>query len=111
MTTDPTTFNSLQLAGWIGSLFFLAGGLNQLLRLTDRFKEQPPPAQTYATKEELGLLRQELGRLRAEVRDDRDRILAAGEERARKLHERIDPIINEMPGKIIELLRNTGALL
>ena len=110
MNPESAGFNSVQLAGWIGSLFFLTGGLNQVLRLTDRFKEQPPPAQTYATKEELFLLRQDLNHLRAEVRDDRDRILQAGEERARKLHQRIDPIINEMPGKIIEMLRNTGAL-
>jgi hypothetical protein len=48
--------------------------------------------------------------LRAESREDRERILQAGEERARKLHQRIDPIVNEMPGKIIELLRNSGAL-
>ncbi len=110
MSLEPAGFNSLELAGWIGSLFFLAGGLNQVLRLTDRFKEQPPPGQTYATKEELHLLRADLNHLRAEVREDRDRILQAGEERARKLHERIDPIVNEMPGKIIELLHNTGAL-
>ena len=110
MNPDSAGFNSIQLAGWIGSLFFLGGGLNQVLRLMDRFKEQPPPAQTYATKEELLLLRHELNLLRAEVRADLDRILDAGEARARKLHQRIDPIINEMPGKIIELLRHTGAI-
>jgi hypothetical protein len=42
-----------QSVGWIAlALVCLVGGINQVLRLTDRFREHPPTHQTYATKVE-----------------------------------------------------------
>ena len=45
--------DSAQAIGWLALAIFAAiGGVNQILRLTDRFKEHPPSYQTYATKTE-----------------------------------------------------------
>lgn len=42
---------SAQAIGWLAlSLVCLVGGINQVLRFTDRFKEHPPTYQVYATK-------------------------------------------------------------
>ena len=96
-------------------LAFLASlGVN-LLTLFKLFRNEPQRREVrfsdvYAAKEEVEYLREDFNQLREQARQDRDDILQAGEDRARKLHERIDLIIDEMPGKIIELLKNTGAL-
>lgn len=106
--------NSFQTVGWIClALFGIAGGLNNLLKLWDRCKELPPPAQTYVAKSDCLAARAELHKrverveadlheIRAEMKRDRDAILRAGEERAVKLHERINAVlaaVSELKGR------------
>ena len=96
---------SIQAAGWLClSVFGMAGGIDSLLKIWDRCKESPPPAQTYVNKEDcrqirLDILRRlerletELALMRAEMKNDRDALLKAGENRAQKLHDRIDALL------------------
>jgi hypothetical protein len=105
--------DAVQLAGWLACAFFMAGGINQVLKLFDRAKEQPPPLETYATKAEVSLLRADVQRLEGkfahnlealqiEMRADRDSTKQANEVRAVKLHERINDVlaaVSELRGK------------
>jgi flagellar biosynthesis/type III secretory pathway M-ring protein FliF/YscJ len=108
-------------AGLLAGLFFVAAGINQVLRLVDRTKEKPPPAETYMTKETCRREHEEIAQrfdrvetevraIREQIRQDRVELDQADEERASKLHDRINLIAEEMPGKVVSLLRNTGAL-
>ncbi len=110
---------SIEIGGWISVLFFLVGGWNQVEKFFDRRKEAPPPAVTYqlkgdyATRQELLELRHELSAqlhcldaevtgLRAELKKDKEDLLAAGEHRAEKLHGRINDVLEavaELRGK------------
>ena len=107
----------LETGGLIGGLmvglFALAGGINQILRIVDRLKERPPPAETYVSKvhcdrqhikfeSEFGGLRAEVRELRAEIKADLKEVSAANEARASKLHGRIDDLLEavaEIRGK------------
>jgi len=105
--------DAVQLAGWLACAFFLAGGVNQVLKLVDRAKEQPPPLETYATKAEVALLRADVQRLESkldhslealqtEMKADRAAANHANELRAVKLHERINDVlaaVSELRGK------------
>lgn len=43
--------HAAQSIGWLAlAAFSLAGGINQVMAIMDRFKEKPVPADTYATK-------------------------------------------------------------
>ncbi len=64
----------------------------------------------FTSVEEMAELRSQVETLCSQLRQDRDELLRVGEQRARDIHQRIDAINEEMPWKIIELLRNTGAL-
>ncbi len=99
---DPA---SVQTMGWVClALFGAAGGVDKILKIWDRTRELPPPAQTYVAKPDCAAARaeqrlhldrfeEELRRLRQELRADRDLLLQAGEARAVKLHERLDAVL------------------
>jgi len=76
----------------IGGLILLAG-VNQLMTFLRGLKEQPRPAQTYATKEELKICRQEflleVRKLETELREGN----RAQEDRASKIHSRVDQVL------------------
>jgi hypothetical protein len=110
--TAPT---SLEIGGWSLVAFTVLAGLNSALKLADRFKEQPPPSTTYqpkgdyATRSEVAQLRSDLAgqlnalhtdhqSLRDEIREDKSVLLQAGEERAGKLHERINDVAEDVRG-------------
>lgn len=97
----------LQFAAWI----ICAGGvlwiLNQGKKFTNGFREQPPPLQTYATKQELAELKQEtrtqwqtltesIRLLGEEIKADKTEILKAGEDRVTKVHERINMVLTNV---------------
>jgi hypothetical protein len=115
-------FDSVHLAAFIGIAFFLVGGINQILRITDRFKEKPPPSQTYMTKSDCaaqhesirelsrslqseivalkrerdGVLAQmnaQLTDLRRELKSDIAAIAATDEARVSALHMRINLVL------------------
>ncbi len=97
------TPDAVQVAGWLASAFFIAGGLNQILKLTDRAKERPPPAETYVTKveyqrqmqeEQARLIRLEvwMDQWRREIRADLTGLGEASEARAHDLHQRVNPL-------------------
>ncbi|PTX95757.1 hypothetical protein DB354_10120 [Opitutus sp. ER46] len=53
--------DSAQAIGWLALAVFCAiGGINQVLKFTDRFRETPPSHQTYATKTEHAQLAEKL---------------------------------------------------
>jgi hypothetical protein len=109
--------DAVQVAGWLASAFFIAGGLNQVLKLIDRTKEKPPPIETYETKAEA---RQRLEEATARIQ----RLEAWNQELRRefkadlhRVHERLDGMagdfnhqIQALPGQIIATLKNTGAI-
>lgn len=113
---------------------FVVGGsaavflLNQAITFwKEHMREQPTPSTTYATKEEL---RQAHGRMNREKADHdaelelmREEIAAirgnvtsnhqAGEDRAAKIHDRINLLLSDnadIPLRVIELLKATKAL-
>ena len=109
---DP---NSSQTVGWLClALFGIAGGINHVLAIWDRTKEIPPPAQTYVTKpdclsarielnQRMGRLDSDLHDIRSEMKADRETLLLAGEERAMKIHQRIDAVlaaVSELKGRV-----------
>lgn len=130
---DPTSYPAI---GWLClAAFSVAGGINQLLRLLDRLKEKPIPAETYLTKlegkrmeetfharladmqsrqehsetqrtENHRALRAQLEEIREMVRDDVTRIHERIDNAAADTNSRIDGL----PERVIATLRNTGAI-
>ena len=92
---------------------FLTNLAVNLITVAKLFRNAPQKreihlAETYASKEEVTLLRNDLTSLREQVREDKNEILCAGEERLRKLHDRIDAIIDQIPWRIVALLKTKG---
>lgn len=102
-----------QVAWFLAILFFLVAGTNQLLHLADRLRgrkqeigPQPlvvQPVPEWVSRTECHHLRQALAdrldvaesalsELRSQLSADRQALLAAGEERARRIHQRIDAL-------------------
>jgi gamma-glutamyl:cysteine ligase YbdK (ATP-grasp superfamily) len=79
---------AVQLAGWLGSLMFLVGLLNGLLKLVDRVKGRPalPP------NEVLGQSAQELTRRMVEA----ERKIDESDKRRKALYDRIESSANAM---------------
>jgi hypothetical protein len=109
--------NAVQVAGWLASAFFIAAGLNQVLKLIDRAKEEPPPIETYVTKAE-SQQRQEESAARIQRLEEWNQELRR-EFRAdlARVHQRLDDLagdfnhqIQALPNQIIATLKNTGAL-
>lgn len=115
----------LSQVGWfLAIVFFLTGGVNQVMKLLDRMKESPNPRDTYLTKEEFAEqqlvqqrrldeieARQEASRtqrendrvaLRGEMHDMRGEIRGD----IQRIHERLDGL----PERVIATLVNTGAI-
>lgn len=126
---DP---GSTQAIGWLFlALFGAVGGINQILRITDRFKEHPPIHSTYATKEEhkdLAIrLDEELGRERGARKKIHEEIgslqsgmsslttetenlteaVAGMKTQIENTNDRIDKV----PERVINLLRSTKGLI
>jgi len=71
----------------------LLAGANQMMVFLRNFKEQPPPAQTYATKIELERCRQEfLGEMK-NLESQLHSFNTIQEDRASKIHKRVDAIL------------------
>ena len=115
MLPDP---NSAQSIGWISlALFALAGGVNQILKLVDRFKGKPANSELHQNFETLVAQNKEtrarvialenwrLG-LSAQLEEDKQEILDAGEKRKDELQKQI----NELPGKIVVDILNAQKL-
>jgi len=104
----------LEIGGWAMAAFAVAGGVNQVLKVVDRVKERPPPAETYATKAdcdrrhnclalEVSAFRVDIQTLRREIKEDFREAAAINEQRASKLHTRVDQLleaVSEVRGKI-----------
>jgi DNA anti-recombination protein RmuC len=97
------TPDAVQVAGWLASAFFVAGGINQILKLTDRTKENPPAVEKYWTKaeaqrhreeerERIQQMEQRWEQLRREIRADISRLADSSARRAQELHQRINPL-------------------
>ena len=109
--TSPT---GVEVMAFVGSLFFLAAGANQVLKLVDRNKEQPPPSETYTTKVECGIkhegfhdrlcrLELDVPIIRDEIRLETAEISRLAEARTSGLHERINDVlaaVSELRGVI-----------
>jgi hypothetical protein len=101
------------LAWFLAVLFFLVAGLNQLLVLADRLRGRkteiaPQPLVVQSAAEwvprgdcqghraalasRLENVERDLDALRVQLAADRQALLDAGEERARRLHQRIDAL-------------------
>lgn len=113
--SDPTSYQSM---GWLMvCVVALIAGINQVLRLLDRFKERPRPADTYVTKEEhkervvefrsqLAEIRQAREQDTRAVRGDIDDMREQFGEDLRGVHQRID----DLPNSIITTLKQTGVI-
>lgn len=97
----------LQFAAWIACAGGVLWILNQGKKFISGFQEQPPPNQTYATKQEVAELKNEMRAqwerindairsLGEEMKRDKTEILKAGEERITKVHERINVAITSV---------------
>jgi hypothetical protein len=102
-----------RLAWFVALIFFVVAGLNQVMRLADRWQgrkteiaPQPllvRPAQEWvaradcqelraATAARLAEIEAEVRELREHLRADRETLLQAGEDRAARIHQRIDAL-------------------
>jgi|KBSSwiStaDraftv2_1062776.scaffolds.fasta_scaffold00424_32 hypothetical protein len=115
----------LELAGWLGCLVAVVMGINQVMRLLDRFKETPTPRDTYqvkgdyVTQRELkdvredvdalaGELRESITEVRREMAHDKEVNQAAAEARAQNIHKRVDEVlaaVSELRGFVSKALR------
>lgn len=120
MIAQVTSPSAAELGLWLGCLAAILFIMNQGMKFFRNFREMPPPAQTYATKEELRVLREELSGVRAdigvirhEMKGDKSEILADGVRRTDQVHVRINDLEKEVgtiPNQVIVLLKHTGAL-
>jgi hypothetical protein len=117
LLADFPTSTPVQFGAWMFSAACAIWFFNQARKAVDSFSEKPSPAQTYATKSEVAGLRSELNEVRTQMQLDRQSILEAGEQRAIKIHDRINKLqtdgdekLRHIPAEIISLLRNTGHL-
>jgi ribosome-binding protein aMBF1 (putative translation factor) len=117
-----------ETAAVVVALAGVAAGANQIMALADRLKEKPPPAATYVTKEtcatqraghtgRIARLEQTVADVQDRIREDRAALDKADEDRASRIHRRIDDLerdihdrIQALPNEIVALLRNTGNL-
>lgn len=123
---DPASYQSL---GWLMlALFSLAGGANQVMRLLDRLKEKPNPAETYLTKTEAARMETRLEtqlveRVRVieaqhnsdlrELRDEIHGMRAQFVADLTRVHARLDDLLEStqaVTDRVIATLRNTGAI-
>ncbi len=114
----------VEIAAWLACLVAVVMGANQVFKLLDRFKEHPPPRDTYqlkgeyVTRRELDALSDELDDLAVLLRDQvaklqdqfRDQVAklqdqmkhdaevanAGATARAEKTHGRIDEVLSAM---------------
>jgi hypothetical protein len=124
MIAELTPAGPAELGLWLGCLAAFLFIVNQGRKFVGGFREEPRPLITYATKEELRTLREDLrlqldrvsadvGSIRDEMKSDKHDILEAGESRTERIHQRIDDMekeLNTIPNQVIVLLRHTGAL-
>jgi len=110
---DQLIFDFEHLAYFLAAFLFLVAGANQVMRLLDRFQGRkteiaPQPlvvqsAQEWISRADCQNLRAslaermrqvetELHELRELLREDREALLRAGEERATRIHQRIDAL-------------------
>lgn len=112
---DPSSYTAV---GWIlVALAALATGANQLLRLLDRTKEQPPPADTYVRKEHCHTLHhsteEAIGNLSTRLKT----VEGAKTDLAEAMHGQISQLRREMKedfrqvhSRIDELVRAVGRI-
>jgi len=124
--SDP---NSYQAVGFIAlAIFAMVGGVNQVLKLTDRFKGQPPPAKLEGSLNgvilRLNALDTAVMQLRAEFHEGHEQRSQDNDARRRAIYEKIEGVrlelkkdikdveekIGDLPNELIVLLKNTGAL-
>lgn len=101
---------SVDFAGWFGCLAFFVMFLNGLLKLADRARGKPPQPPNAALGADFQALSQRVGRLevqveiiRNEMKNDRDAIMRAGEERASKIHDRINALGERLTEAVSEI--------
>lgn len=107
MLPDP---NSYQAIGWLAvALGGLAVAAHRVMQIVRDFRGSPPAEQLHQTTEQLAnrmdKLEAEFTEIRHEMRSDRNTILAAGEERAIKLHDRINHVleaVSELRGRLVK---------
>ena len=106
--------SAVELMAFIGCLFFLAAGINQVMKLLDRNREKPPPAETYTTLKECSVRHEamtirmertenEVQAMRAEIKAELNQMTRLDEERASGLHERINRVleaVSELRGEM-----------
>jgi hypothetical protein len=95
----------MQIAAWLGCLAFALMLFNESSKLADRIRGKaphPPNEQlefgVTALERRVSRLEEESQRIWAKMEADKTEILLAGELRAEKLHNRINPIAEGMEG-------------
>jgi hypothetical protein len=125
MMSTITTPGALELAGFLGCLFFVVAGANAILKLTDRFKDKPPASEVrlesadkFTSKgefkdhvvldlQEHSNLWSKIGGLerglQKDIKDMELRLNASDEQRSSALHDRVNEIlaaVSELSGRI-----------
>jgi septal ring factor EnvC (AmiA/AmiB activator) len=95
--TIPTDIHVLAAIGLVVCiLFFLAGGVNQVLKLTDRNKPQPPLHEAYASREQCERLMQANTTRHSQIFAEIKTVREQSEGEARKLGEKLSEEIGEV---------------
>ena len=112
---DPTSASSI---GWLMvAVAALAATINQILKLTDRFKANPPTHTVFATKADHGELKERVNLVETRVDEnfkllDQKRSVSIGNlhEALKQQTEMLNGRIDEVPGRVIRLLNETKQL-
>lgn len=110
---------------WLNNLGWFLQLLTLLIVLWDRVADRPKKREVtfteeFARKEDLEHLRDDVDFLEEKLDEfarqsscDKDQIIAAGEARATRIHERIEQVeaeLRELPHQMVALLKNTGGM-
>ncbi|HVY70799.1 MAG TPA: hypothetical protein VHH73_12785 [Verrucomicrobiae bacterium] len=110
---------------WLNNLGWFLQFLTLVIVLWDRVTDRPKKREVtfteeFARQEDLDYLREDVDALEEKLTEmarqcalDKDQIIAAGETRATRIHERIESMESELralPHQMVTLLRNTQDL-
>lgn len=124
MLGQMATPGAVELAGWLGCLFFLCAGANQVAKLWDRTRPRPPSSDLKGAIDLLSGRIAELEKSAAHNTARRKEIYEKIEEtregltaQVERVHARVDKLqeemheqIKDLPNELVVLLRNTGAI-
>ena len=112
MLSDPSSYQSI---GWLSlATFAVAGGVNQLLAITDRIKGKPPAEQLASSHLHLSRrfdsLEKDVQNLRVEIKRDREETARENDDRRHAVYAKIEAMRLELKQDAAGLQEKVSAI-